>query len=387
MIITEQRDTGVNQSPSNMQSLANQLNVQVAETVKTAESRTGGKAVCVKLIEWQSAQNESARPLAQRQFGPSHPVVEVVTLNNGKASRVVMCGKTGEVLDVQDYTGPFPALTTVVSSGNTGMSGSGAVLSSSSDDDWYRPAARWQKASDLMSKEVVSSSGEDIGDVRNLIVDPDSSRVFYYIVDFDNELGHGDKLFAIPPSTLRLSNDYKNLAASFSTGQINAASGFEDRTWPNITDAQWNSRNYQAYGVRPYWETSSVSELRRPPSRWYKAKDLIGKEVRNPQDENLGKLDEIVVDPDSGRILYGVLSFGGFLGLGDKLFAVPWGSLRVTGDSKYVVLPIDKDRLKQAQGFDKDRWPNMADPQWAATTHDYYGQPRYWDASARTSRD
>ena len=75
----------------------------------------------------------------------------------------------------------------------------------------------------------------------------------------------------------------------------------------------------------------------------------------------------------SGQVAYAVLSFGGFLGLGEKLFAVPWSALTLDTENKRFVLNAEKDRLKNAPGFDKDQWPNMSDPTWARDIHSYYG--------------
>lgn len=75
---------------------------------------------------------------------------------------------------------------------------------------------------------------------------------------------------------------------------------------------------------------------------------------------------------------YAVLSFGGFLGVGDKLFAVPWHALELDPDNKCFVLDVEKDRLKNAPGFDKDHWPSMADERWATDLHAHYGSRPYW---------
>jgi sporulation protein YlmC with PRC-barrel domain len=112
--------------------------------------------------------------------------------------------------------------------------------------------------------------------------------------------------------------------------------------------------------------------------RWQKVTDLKGKKVSNAAGENLGQIEEIVVDAGSGRTLYGVLSFGGFLGLGDKLFAIPWQSLQLTDGAKGFTLNVDKDRLKNATGFSEDRWPDLANEQFATSTYEYYGQKPYW---------
>lgn len=108
------------------------------------------------------------------------------------------------------------------------------------------------------------------------------------------------------------------------------------------------------------------------------ANTLEGNDVVNNQGEDLGKIKEIMLDVMGGRIAYAVLSSGGFLGMGDKLFAIPWGALILDTDRKCFILDVDKDRLKNAPGFDKDHWPSMADTTWANEIHAYYGQRGYW---------
>lgn len=109
------------------------------------------------------------------------------------------------------------------------------------------------------------------------------------------------------------------------------------------------------------------------------ASTLTGNDVMNLQGENLGDIKAIMLDVPSGRVAYAVLSFGGFLGAGDKLFAVPWSALRLDTDNKCFLLEVDKERLKNAPGFDKDHWPSMADRQWASDVHRYYGAQPYWE--------
>ena len=86
-----------------------------------------------------------------------------------------------------------------------------------------------------------------------------------------------------------------------------------------------------------------------------------------------------MLDVRNGQIAYAVLSFGGFLGIGDKLFAVPWSALTLDTDNECFVLDVSKDRLKDAPGFDKDHWPSMADPTWQDEINTYYGRPAYWE--------
>jgi hypothetical protein len=93
----------------------------------------------------------------------------------------------------------------------------------------------------------------------------------------------------------------------------------------------------------------------------------------------LGEIQDIMLDVPSGRIAYAVLSFGGVLGIGDKLFAIPWSALILDADCGCFVLDIDKDELRNAPGFDKDHWPAMADPGWGNEVHSYYHRRPYWE--------
>lgn len=107
-----------------------------------------------------------------------------------------------------------------------------------------------------------------------------------------------------------------------------------------------------------------------------KASDVIGRKVKNAQGEDLGKVEDLAIDASDGRVNYAVLSFGGFLGMGDKLFAIPFKALR--HQEKECVLDIPKDRLEKAPGFDKDHWPNFADRKWGTEIYQFYGATPSW---------
>jgi sporulation protein YlmC with PRC-barrel domain len=109
------------------------------------------------------------------------------------------------------------------------------------------------------------------------------------------------------------------------------------------------------------------------------ASTLTSDPVRNSAGEDLGKIEDIMLDVRQGRVAYAVLSFGGFLGVGSKLFAVPWSALTLDTDNECFILDVSKERLKEAPGFDKDHWPSMADPRWQSEINTYYGRPAYWE--------
>jgi sporulation protein YlmC with PRC-barrel domain len=103
------------------------------------------------------------------------------------------------------------------------------------------------------------------------------------------------------------------------------------------------------------------------------ASTLNGDDVKNTQGENLGHVKDIMLDTENNRVAYYVLSFGGMLGMGDKLFAIPPEAMKLNTNDKCFILNIDKDRLKKAEGFDKDRWPNMADATFRSNLYQHYG--------------
>lgn len=103
------------------------------------------------------------------------------------------------------------------------------------------------------------------------------------------------------------------------------------------------------------------------------ADTLLGNDVYNNDGEDLGDIKEFMIDMATGTVAYAVLSYGGLLGMGDKLFAVPWSALKLDTANKRFTLNIPKAMLKDAPGFDEDHWPSMADKAWASGVHKFYG--------------
>ena len=110
------------------------------------------------------------------------------------------------------------------------------------------------------------------------------------------------------------------------------------------------------------------------------ATKIIGNKVVNRDGEQLGNIKDLTIDLDDAQIAYAVLSFGGLLGLGDKLFAIPLDALTFGTEDHTVILDMDKEVLKNAPGFDKDHWPDDAqfEAGWLLDIYEYYGYSPYW---------
>jgi sporulation protein YlmC with PRC-barrel domain len=108
------------------------------------------------------------------------------------------------------------------------------------------------------------------------------------------------------------------------------------------------------------------------------AKSLVGDPVVDRAGNDIGRIEELMIDVATGRVAYAVLSFGGFLGVGDKLFAIPWSQLVVDEGRKRFVMDVAKETLKSAPGFDKDHWPDLGDLEYANGIYRHYGATPYW---------
>jgi len=103
------------------------------------------------------------------------------------------------------------------------------------------------------------------------------------------------------------------------------------------------------------------------------ATTIMGDPVVNAAGDDLGKIEELMLGTTDGQVEYAVVSFGGFLGMGNKLFAVPWKKLQLQQDEHRFMLDVPRETLENAPGFDKDHWPDTSSAAWGAEIDQYYG--------------
>jgi sporulation protein YlmC with PRC-barrel domain len=153
---------------------------------------------------------------------------------------------------------------------------------------------------------------------------------------------------AAPRTPLERAGDKLESAADRAGDKIDRAA---DRTADRLNTARDRA---VVPGDKDAVVTDSINRVSR-------ASQLIGMTVKNERGETLGHIDDLALDLDSGRINYVVLSSGGFLGVRDRLYAVPVAALRASTEAKTVVFDIDKETLKNTEGFVKNHWPEKAD--------------------------
>lgn len=259
------------------------------------------------------------------------------------------------------------------------------------------------RAQDILGMNVRNAQGEKLGDVKDLMVDFEHpARIRYAALDYGGFLGIGDKLFAVPWQSMKLRHDADNnqrlfLELDADKDSLKNAPGFDKDHWPNFADNHWADEVHKHYRV--HTENANVDvDVKKAPAKSDKnvATALIrrvskiqGIEVKNEENQKIGKVEDLVMNANNGSVRYVALSFGGFLGIGDKLFAVPWDAVRLEYDAKdkkdCLIFDVTKESLSNAPGFDKDHWPNFADPKWSAEVEKHY-QPNIDKAASRAKQ-
>jgi sporulation protein YlmC with PRC-barrel domain len=225
-------------------------------------------------------------------------------------------------------------------------------------------------ASTIKGDKVVNTAGEDLGKIEELMVDVDDGRIAYAVLSFGGFLGMGDKLFAIPWQAFKLKLHDHAFLLDVPKETLENAEGFDKDNWP-VTSREWLSRTYTYYGYQPYWQTEvagqtviqgeteakRVSRASRENPDFLSADTMKGDKVVNTSGDDIGKIDELMIDLENGKVAYAVISHGGILGIGSKLFAIPWQALTLRVHDHAFVLNIPKETFDKAEGFDKGNWP------------------------------
>jgi uncharacterized protein YrrD len=246
-------------------------------------------------------------------------------------------------------------------------------------------------ASDFIGKTVRNTQDESLGKVSDLVVSLDSGRVPYAIIAHGGALGVGRTKTAVPLFDLQCSGDRKSVMLSATKEELKAASKSYPATWPHGRSEDW-SRSIDGYYGQPnafaHWgserdrlEAGTVRYNSREASifgttnEFTTANDLIGKDVRNANDESLGKVSDLVLNLDSGRVPYAIIAHGGALGVGRTKTAVPIGEIQCSGDHKAVMISATKEDLKAANKSCPENWPRGRTTEWSHNVDGFYGQP------------
>jgi sporulation protein YlmC with PRC-barrel domain len=287
--------------------------------------------------------------------------------------------------------------------------------------EWQGAFNNVHKASEVIGMNVKDVSDQKIGDIKDLGVDLPAGRVAFAILGTGGVLGAGEKQYALPPNAFTLAADQKSLATGIDKEKLASAPQFNNN-WNQLSDRRFAARVYQHWGKQPYWDVN-LAPTGRDQSRVYdnqqnttvaqnsandnkdnnglrvrrnnanarnqasaqglasleEARRLIGMDVRSAANEDLGKLQEIVADLESGRALYGVVNLKG-----GGVKPVTLQNLALAGDDKSLRFNGDANKLKTAPAFgDKSNF-DLASADFINRVYTHYGQEHSWfDASGK----
>jgi len=230
------------------------------------------------------------------------------------------------------------------------------------------------RTADIVGLAVQNKQGENIGKIDDLVLDIKSGEVRYAAVAHGGVAGLGSKLFAVPLDKMSFvmgepnNRSSRHFVFDVSKDELDKSQGFDSSHWPNVADPKWSTsaeRKQEATtGERPNLAYETV----------FRASKIKGMDVRNDANENLGSIDDLVIDIPRAHVKYLALSFGSWFTGGNKLFAVPLGefTLKHAENKTFLALHHTQEALKNAPGFDKNHWPNTADPNWGKEIDSYF---------------
>jgi sporulation protein YlmC with PRC-barrel domain len=238
------------------------------------------------------------------------------------------------------------------------------------------------KSGDIIGLPVRNKAGEDIGNINDLVVDMKTGEIRYAALSFGGFAGFGSKLFAVPFGAMTFVFGEPNKANSrhfvfdVNKDQLDRAHGFDSSNWPNVADAKWGEAIDKHYKFDRKPDTTTAATTGEGANvkfeTVFRASKIKGMDVRNDKNENLGSVNELVIDITKGHVKYVALSYGSWFTGDHKLFAVPLSALTLNhaNDKTFFLAHVSQENLKNAPGF--TNWPNTADPNWAKSIDTYY---------------
>ena len=244
-----------------------------------------------------------------------------------------------------------------------------------------RHAMQDERSSKLIGMNVRNAQGENLGEIKDLVLDVNHDRVSYAILGFGGALGLGEKLFAYPVSLFSHDTTDNKLVLNVDKEKLKNAPGFERSHWPD-----WNRDRYRR-DVESYFGPT-VAAKAMPNQHLVRASELIGKDVNDRNGKDVGEIEDIVVNLGNGRIHYAVLDFDKAWSTADKLLPVAMKSIQFPADPKKdLVLTLNRNQLDMSRGFTAHEWPNIADPAYQRNVDAYLGKPGVAGESGPVMKD
>jgi sporulation protein YlmC with PRC-barrel domain len=241
------------------------------------------------------------------------------------------------------------------------------------------------RSKDLLDKSVRGSDNAKLGELDNWLIDLPQGRITAGLVNSGGLLGIGATTRAVPASCFSYDESARTLSLNADQRTFHLAPVFNANRMDDLSQLV---NSYRQFGQEPYWTKGSTSQPVREsekesghaiaPSNLNKATHIIGFTVRDSSHQDLGKIQDFVVDLKSGHLLYAVLAQGGVVGVGEKLYPIAPQALSFSEAGDELTLNMSRAQLEHAPQFAAGSWPALNDPKWASDVYTFYHAPMYW---------
>ena len=224
-------------------------------------------------------------------------------------------------------------------------------------------------ADKVFGHQVISSDGQKLGKLNNLVIDLESGRILYGVI------GTGQGRVGVPPQIFAATLPSENqLRISATKQQIDAAPKFDPVDKPGEWgQASYVSQVYSHFGQSAWWQGNTAANV-GSFHNVHKASQVVGMKVENVSNAEMGTVKNVAVDVPDGRVVYLFLAPTGSLNMGDNIYPMPPQAFTLGSDQKNLVSDISKDKLTSAPHFASNSWPNLSDATLAGQVYQFYGK-------------
>jgi sporulation protein YlmC with PRC-barrel domain len=251
--------------------------------------------------------------------------------------------------------------------------GSADVQSTQSSSSSRATAGQAERVNRIIGQNVRNANNDNIGEIKDVMVDLESGRLLYTVVSVGGFLGIGERLVAVPPETLRRSGNTFQMEAD--KEKLSNAPQFLDSSdrANEMLSPTFVSSAYKYFGESTWFEGGSSSAQFGSA---FRASTLLGIDVKDTANQNLGEVDNLLIDLAAGRLAFIILNPDRSLNLRSERYALPPMALTPGADRSTLTLGIDRQRLTSAPGFAQNNWPDLSGER-GSQVYEFYGKRPY----------
>ncbi len=317
---------------------------------------------------------------------------------NGKAKWVRVSWMAGALLPVLAGITSAANINSTAPQTNQPMQQDQQMATAPEQTAQFQP--KLEKAKDILGAKVVNERGEQLGKIEDVVLTPDHQGVNYVVLSHGGVWGMADKYFAIPGyqfSPGSVENGKTFILKGVSKANLDQAPGFDKKHWPAMANENWLSMERSpgmppAGGMMPQGSATLPAPAQQGTSgnpmygtaqptdtQHLRLSKLMGTTIRDAQNENIGRLSNIMIDMNQGKVAFGIVAARhGSLGTGKDFVAVPWSALNWTGQPGIAKVNVDRQTLASL-AFSRNSFPNLADPQYSRQLFAQFHATPYWE--------